>query len=45
MKKVTLLGAIAIAAGMASCQQSVPTPVFKTDIDSLSYAMGISNAN
>ncbi len=45
MKKVTLLGAIAIAAGMASCQQSVPTPVFKTDIDSLSYAMGMSNAN
>ena len=45
MKKVTILAAIAIATGLASCQENVPTPVFKTDIDSLSDAMGMSNAN
>lgn len=42
MKKVTFLVAFAAAAGLVSCSQS-PKANMKTDIDSLSYMMGITN--
>ena len=41
MKKVTFLMALAVAAGMASCTAQSPKADLKTDIDSLSYAIGI----
>ena len=40
MKKVTFLMALAVAAGMASCTAQSPKADLKTDIDSLSYAIG-----
>lgn len=43
MKKVSILASIAIAAGLASCTAQAPKPVFKTELDSLAYAMGMSN--
>jgi len=42
MKKVTFLMALAVAAGMASCTAQSPKADLKTDIDSLSYAFGMS---
>ena len=44
MKKLVILAAIAVAAGLASCKEHVPTPVFKTGVDSLSYAMGMARS-
>lgn len=41
MKKVTFLMALAVAAGMASCTAQSPKADLKTDIDSLSYAIGM----
>ncbi|WP_296123715.1 FKBP-type peptidyl-prolyl cis-trans isomerase [uncultured Bacteroides sp.] len=42
MKKVTFLMALAVAAGMASCTAQSPKANLKTDIDSLSYAIGMA---
>lgn len=42
MKKVTFLMAIAVAAGLASCTAQSPKANLKTDIDSLSYAIGMA---
>ena len=43
MKKIVLFAAIAAAAGWASCTAQAPKANLKSDIDSLSYMMGISN--
>lgn len=42
MKKVTVIMALAAAAGMASCTAQSPKADLKTDIDSLSYAIGMA---
>lgn len=42
MKKVTFLMALAVAAGLASCTAQSPKASLKTDIDSLSYAIGMA---
>ncbi len=42
MKKITLIMAIAAAAGLASCTAQSPKANLKTDIDSLAYAIGMS---
>jgi FKBP-type peptidyl-prolyl cis-trans isomerase len=42
MKKVTLLAAIVAVVGFASCTAQSPKPNLKTDIDSLSYAIGMA---
>ena len=42
MKKVTFLMALAVAAGLASCTAQSPKANLKTDVDSLSYAFGMS---
>ena len=41
MKKITFFLAVALAAVMTSCNQA-PTASLKTDIDTLSYAIGMS---
>ena len=43
MKKIVLFAAIVAAAGLASCTAQAPKANLKSDIDSLSYMMGISN--
>ena len=43
MKKIVLFAAIAAATGLASCTAQAPKANLKSDIDSLSYMMGISN--
>ena len=45
MKKVSILAAVAIATGVASCTAQAPKATLKTDVDSLSYAIGISQTN
>ena len=42
MKKVTILAAVAIAMGMASCTAQAPKANLKTEIDSLSYSIGMA---
>lgn len=42
MKKVTLFMAIAAAASLASCTAQSPKANLKTDLDSLSYSLGMS---
>ena len=42
MKKVSILAAVAMATGLASCTAQAPKATLKTDVDSLSYAIGIS---
>ena len=42
MKKITFFLAVALAAVMTSCNQSAPNASLKTDIDTLSYAIGMS---
>ncbi|WP_315085350.1 FKBP-type peptidyl-prolyl cis-trans isomerase [Bacteroides heparinolyticus] len=42
MKKVSFLMAIAVAAGLASCTAQSPKANLKTDLDSLSYAIGMA---
>ena len=42
MKKVSIVMALAVAAGMASCTAQSPQGNIKTDIDSLSYAIGMA---
>ena len=41
MKKIVLFAAIAAAAGLASCTGQAPKANLKSDIDSLSYMLGI----
>ncbi|MBE6276585.1 MAG: FKBP-type peptidyl-prolyl cis-trans isomerase [Bacteroides sp.] len=43
MKKIVLFAAIAAATGLASCTAQAPKANMKSDIDSLSYMMGVSN--
>ena len=45
MKKISVIFAVAVAAIMASCNQSAPTASLKTDIDTLSYAIGMAQTN
>lgn len=46
MKKITLFAAAAlVAAAMASCGKSTPKADMKNDVDSLSYAIGMSQSN
>ena len=42
MKKITFVAALAVAAGMASCTAQSPKADLKTDIDTLSYAIGMA---
>lgn len=42
MKKVTVIMAFAVAAGLASCTAQSPKADLKSQIDSLSYAFGMS---
>nr|WP_302829695.1 FKBP-type peptidyl-prolyl cis-trans isomerase [uncultured Bacteroides sp.] len=42
MKKVTFIMAIAAVAGLASCTAQSPKADLKTDVDSLSYAIGMA---
>ena len=43
MKKIVLFAAIVAAAGLASCTAQAPKANLKSEIDSLSYMMGVSN--
>ena len=43
MKKVLFIAAVAIATGLSSCAQA-PKAELKTEIDSLSYAIGLSRS-
>ena len=43
MKKILLFAAIVAAAGLASCTAQAPKANLKSEIDSLSYMMGVSN--
>ena len=43
MKKIVLFAAIVAAAGLASCTAQAQTPNLKSEIDSLSYMMGVTN--
>lgn len=45
MKKVSILATVAIAAGLASCTAQAPKANLKTDIDSLSYSIGMGQTN
>ncbi|MDR0962241.1 MAG: FKBP-type peptidyl-prolyl cis-trans isomerase [Mediterranea sp.] len=42
MKKITLFMAIAVAAGLASCTAQAPKANLKTEVDTLSYAIGMA---
>ena len=42
MKKISVILAVVVAAIMASCNQSAPNASLKSDIDTLSYAIGMS---
>lgn len=43
MKKSTLIMMFAAAAGLASCTAQSPKANMKSDVDTLSYMMGVSN--
>lgn len=43
MKKISIFAAVVAAAGLASCTAQAPKANLKSDVDSLSYMMGISN--
>ena len=43
MKKIVLFAAIVAAAGLASCTSQAPKANLKSEIDSLSYMMGVTN--
>ena len=43
MKKKTAFMVLAAAAGLASCSQSTPKANMKSDVDTLSYMVGVSN--
>ena len=42
MKKISVILAVVVAAIMTSCNQSAPNASLKSDIDTLSYAIGMS---
>ena len=42
MKKITTLAAIAAVAGLASCTAQAPKANLKSDLDSLSYSIGMA---
>ena len=42
MKKISILAAVVLAAIMASCSGSTPKADLKNEMDSLSYALGVS---
>ena len=42
MKKISILAVAAIAAAMVSCGNGTPKADIKTDIDTLSYAVGMA---
>ena len=42
MKKISFIAAVALAAIMASCGNGTPKANLKTDVDTLSYAFGMS---
>ena len=42
MKKVTFIMALAVGAGLVSCTAQSPKANLKTDVDSLSYAIGMA---
>ena len=44
MKKIVLFAAIVAAMGLASCTSQAPKANMKSEIDSLSYMMGVTNA-
>ncbi len=44
MKKLTFVAAMAIAALITSCGNSTPKANLKSDVDSMSYAMGLSQS-
>ena len=43
MKKIVLFAAVAAAMGLASCTAQAPKANMKSEIDSLSYMMGVTN--
>ena len=43
MKKIVFFAAIVAAAGLASCTSQAPKENLKSEIDSLSYMMGVTN--
>ncbi|MDO4180126.1 MAG: FKBP-type peptidyl-prolyl cis-trans isomerase [Bacteroidales bacterium] len=43
MKKISIFAAVVAAAGLASCTAQAPKANLKSDVDSLSYMMGITN--
>ena len=43
MKKIVLFAAIAAATGLASCTAQAPKANLKSEVDSLSYMMGVTN--
>ena len=43
MKKIVLFAAIVAAAGLATCTAQAPKANMKSEIDSLSYMMGVTN--
>ena len=45
MKKIVLFAAAAAAMGLASCTAQAPKANLKSDIDSLSYMIGVSQGN
>ncbi|WP_291528171.1 FKBP-type peptidyl-prolyl cis-trans isomerase N-terminal domain-containing protein [Bacteroides sp. UBA939] len=45
MKKVTLIMALAVGAGLVSCTAQSPKANLKTDVDSLSYAIGVARTD
>ena len=42
MKKVTILAALAVTMGLASCTAQAPKANLKSEIDSLSYSIGLA---
>ena len=44
MKKIVLFAAIVVAMGMSSCTPQAPKANMKSEIDSLSYMVGVTNA-
>lgn len=45
MKKVSILAAVAVATGLASCTAQAPKASLKSDVDSLSYSIGMTQTN
>ena len=45
MKKITILAAIAAVTGLASCTAQAPKANLKTELDSLSYSIGMAQTH